>query len=53
LREELALASDTNNLGNKNSGLGPTAVMLKLEKGNAPSIDVPTRLLCPKRRNGS
>jgi hypothetical protein len=28
------MPTDTNNLGNKNWGLGPTAVILKLEKGN-------------------
>jgi hypothetical protein len=28
------LPTDTNDLGNKNWGLGPTAVVLKLEKGN-------------------
>jgi hypothetical protein len=28
------MPTDTNNLGNKNWGLGPTAVLLKLEQGN-------------------
>ena len=26
--------TDTNDLGNKNWGLGPTAVVLRIEKGN-------------------
>jgi hypothetical protein len=28
------MPTDTNDVGNKNWGLGPTAVLLKLEKGN-------------------